>query len=73
MAKRPLDILHGALNQKVLVELRGGRRYRGLLGGYDHPHLNLVLQDVEEIVDGHTTRKSKNVLLRGDSIIYIVP
>lgn len=73
MAKRPLDILHGALNQRVVVEVRGGREYRGTLEGYDHPHMNLVLKGAEEAEQGSVKRKHENVILRGDSIVYINP
>lgn len=73
MAKRPLDVLHGALNQRVVVELRGGREYRGTLDGYDHPHMNLVVKDAEEFLDGARVGKAQNVIVRGDSIIYIAP
>ena len=73
MAKRPLDVLHGALSQRVVVELRGGREYRGVLDGYDHPHLNLVLKDAEEVHKGQVLRKVHNVIVRGDSIVYIAP
>lgn len=71
MAKRPLDVLHSALNQRVVVEIRGGREYRGTLDGYDHPHLNVVIKNAEELTAGQTTRKWENLILRGDSIIYI--
>lgn len=73
MAKRPLDLLHAALNQPVTVEIRGGRTYRGTLDGYDHPHLNLVLKQAEEAETGKPVRKYENVLVRGDAIIYISP
>ncbi|NMC76462.1 MAG: small nuclear ribonucleoprotein, partial [Candidatus Methanofastidiosa archaeon] len=29
MAQRPLDIIHRALDSNVLVELKGGREFRG--------------------------------------------
>lgn len=73
MAKRPLDVLHGALNTRVMVELRGGREYRGTLDGYDHPHMNLVLTTAEEVHDGSAVRTLSSVILRGDSIVYISP
>jgi small nuclear ribonucleoprotein len=73
MAKRPLDVLHAALNQRVTVELRGGREYRGTLDGYDHPHLNLVIRDAEEVKEGASVRRYEHVLVRGDAIVYITP
>lgn len=72
-SKRPLDVLHTSLNQRVIVLLKGNREYRGLLDGYDHPHLNLVLKNAEEFVDGEAKRTVSAVLVRGDNIIYISP
>ena len=75
--KRPLDILNASLNKRVIVHLRGKREYRGTLDGYDHPHLNLVLKQVEEVHNVGTpderTDKRELVIVRGDNIIYISP
>ena len=75
--KRPLDILNASLNKRVIVHLRGQREYRGTLDGYDHPHLNLVLKQVEEVsrvgTPDETINKKELVIVRGDSIIYISP
>ncbi|HVL46960.1 MAG TPA: LSM domain-containing protein [Candidatus Thermoplasmatota archaeon] len=75
--KRPLDVLNGSLNKRVIVHLRGGREYRGLLDGYDHPHMNLVVKNAEEVTnvgkpDEKTTAREL-VVIRGDNIIYISP
>ena len=69
---KPLDVLQQHLHQRVLVEMKGGRSYRGVLDAYDQ-HLNLVLSSAEEVVQDQTTAKSGLTLLRGDSIIYISP
>lgn len=75
--KRPLDVLNASLNKRVIVHLRGGREYRGTLDGYDHPHLNLVLKGVDEVLKVGTpdevTSKKEMVIVRGDNIIYISP
>jgi U6 snRNA-associated Sm-like protein LSm3 len=75
--KRPLDVLHTALDQRVIVHLRGRREYRGTLHGYDHPHLNLVLKNAEEVLnagtDAEKITKRDLVVIRGDSIIYVSP
>jgi len=72
MAK-PLEVLHRSLNSRVIVELKGNRGYRGILDGYDIPHMNLVLKNAEEIVDGNVVAKRDKVIVRGDNIIYISP
>jgi len=71
MPNRPLDLLHASLQKPVKVELRGGREYRGALDGYDHPHLNLVLKDAEEVKEGSTVGRFESLVVRGDAIIYI--
>ncbi|HEC87207.1 MAG: small nuclear ribonucleoprotein [Thermoplasmata archaeon] len=72
MAK-PLEVLHKSLNNRVMVELKGNREYRGILNGYDIPHMNLVLKNADEIIDGNVTTKRETVIVRGDNIIYISP
>ena len=75
--KRPLDVLHASLDQRVIVYLRGRREYRGTLHGYDHPHLNLVLKNAEEVLHSGTEDEVVNkrdlVVIRGDSIVYVSP
>lgn len=69
---RPLSVLNRNLGNKVIVELRYGKEYRGTLDGYD-PHLNLVMTDVKEFVNGEQTRELKKALVRGDNVIYVSP
>ncbi len=70
---KPLKILHSSLNKRVMVELRGGRGYHGILDGYDVPHMNLVLKNAEENISGKESAKHDTVILRGDNIIYVSP
>ncbi len=70
---KPLKILHESLNNRVMVELRSGRGYHGTLDGYDVPHMNLVLKNAEEILNGESLKKHNMVILRGDNIIYVSP
>jgi small nuclear ribonucleoprotein len=71
--EKPLKLLHATLNSRVIVELRGGVEYQGVLDGYDVPHMNLVLKNADELV--HSTKKGKHekLIVRGDNIIYISP
>ncbi len=69
---KPLSILGKYLNKPVMVELRGGKSYRGILDGFD-PHLNLVLRNAEELDEGKTIRKHDLAIVRGDNVIYISP
>ncbi|MDF2956501.1 MAG: Small nuclear ribonucleoprotein-like protein [Candidatus Alkanophagales archaeon MCA70_species_1] len=68
-----MDILNKSLNSPVIVRIRGGREFRGILLGYD-THMNLVLDETEELNDDATVkRKLGTVILRGDNVVYISP
>jgi small nuclear ribonucleoprotein len=70
--QKPLNMLNKNLNNKVLVELKSNREYRGILEGYD-PHMNLVLKNAEELVNKELRRKLDLAIVRGDNVIYISP
>lgn len=70
---KPLKILHESLNNRVIVELRSGRAFHGILDGYDVPHMNLVLKNADELKDGEQKDKHNSVIVRGDNIIYVSP
>ena len=69
---KPLDVLQQSLHKRVLVEVKGGTSFRGVLDAFDQ-HLNLVLSSVEEVQAETVTPRSGVTLLRGDSIVYISP
>lgn len=69
---KPLEVLQQSLHKRVLVEMKGGRSFRGVLDAYDQ-HLNLVLSAAEEVVQNVTTPRSGLTLVRGDSVIYVSP
>jgi small nuclear ribonucleoprotein len=71
MAQKPLDVLNKALNSPVIVRLKGGREFRGILQGYDI-HMNLVLNDAEELKEDGV-RKLGTIIVRGDNVVYISP
>ena len=56
--QRPLDALGKSIDAPVL--------------SFDL-HMNLVLNDAEELQDGEVTRRLGVVLIRGDNIVYISP
>ncbi|MFO7991890.1 MAG: LSM domain-containing protein [Thermoplasmata archaeon] len=69
---KPLSVLNRSIGKNVIVELRYGKEYRGILEGYD-PHLNLVMKDVKEFIDGEQTRTMEKALVRGDNVVYVSP
>ena len=70
--QRPLDALGNSLNSPVIIKLKGDREFRGVLKSFDL-HMNLVLNDAEELEDGEVTRRRGTVLIRRDNIVYISP
>ncbi len=46
--------------------------FAGNLKSFDI-HINVVLEEAEEIIDGQTSRKLGTVFIRGDTIIMISP
>ena len=70
--QRPLDVLNRALDSPVLVSLKGGRELRGKLAGFD-PHLNLVLEEAEELQGSDVTKRYGTMVIRGDNVVFISP
>ena len=71
-ASRPLDALNKARDKKVIVELKNGKQFIGILKAFDI-HINVVLNDAEERSNGEVTRKLGVVFVRGDTITVISP
>ncbi len=69
---RPLDALNKARNKRVLVELKNQRQYVGTLVSFDI-HINTVLENAEERVDGEMKRQLGTVFIRGDTITIVSP
>ena len=69
---RPLDALNKSRNKRVIVELKNGRQYLGDLKAFDI-HINVVLENAEERIEGEIKRKIGVVFIRGDTIILISP
>ena len=69
---KPLDALNQAKDTKVVVELKSGVTYSGTLRTFD-VHINIVLDDAEEHVNGEIKRKLGRILIRGDSVLLVSP
>ena len=70
MEARPLDALNQARNKRVILDLKNGKQLVGKLIAFDI-HINVVLDECEERVDGEVKRKLGKVFIRGDTIIII--
>jgi len=71
MAQKPMDVLDSSLDQVVLIKLRGGREFRGVLRGYDI-HMNLILDEAEEI-EKEKPLSFETAIIRGDNVVFISP
>ena len=70
--ERPLDVLNSAKGKQVLVQLKNQKQMVGTLLAFDI-HINVVLDNAKEIVDGEEKRSMGLTFLRGDTIIFISP
>ena len=61
--------LNNSKNKIVLLRMRENRTIKGILKNFD-VHLNLTLDDAEEILDSKIVKLGK-ILLRGSNIISI--
>jgi len=68
--QKPFDALNEAKDNKVLIELKNGTKFSGVLEAFDM-HINIVLRDAEQIINGEVKRKLGKLFIRGDTIILI--
>ncbi len=52
--------------------LKGGRELRGKLLAFD-VHVNLVLENAEEISGNEAKRRYGTMIIRGDNVVFISP
>ncbi|AEM38089.1 Like-Sm ribonucleoprotein core [Pyrolobus fumarii 1A] len=72
MVETTHKLLEENLGSIVLVKLRGDIVVRGKLKSFDQ-HLNLVLEEAEEIKSDGSTRKLGTLVIRGDNVVLISP
>lgn len=66
------EFLQSVMKQPVLIKLKGGREIRGILKSFDI-HMNLILQDSEEIGKDGNVKKLGTLIIRGDNVVMISP
>ncbi|MCJ7633929.1 RNA-binding protein [Candidatus Bathyarchaeota archaeon] len=72
MAEAANKILEESLGRMVLVRLKGGRSFRGKLQGFDQ-HMNLVLEEAEDVSDTNNATRIGTIIVRGDNVVILSP
>ncbi|MGQ9718546.1 MAG: RNA-binding protein [Nitrososphaerales archaeon] len=67
-----VKVLDESLGRVVLIKLKGGRVIRGNLQGFDQ-HMNLLLEESEEVQEDGNTSSLGTIIVRGDNVIMISP
>jgi len=70
--ERPLDLLNASKGKEVLVQLKGDKQLAGTLMAFDI-HINVVMDNAKELVNGEVKKNIGLTFLRGDTIIFISP
>jgi len=67
-----VKILDESINKTVLIKLKGLKTIRGNLLGFDQ-HMNLLLDQTEEIPSEGDSKELGTLVVRGDNVIMISP
>ena len=67
-----VKILDESINKTVLIKLKGAKTIRGNLLGFDQ-HMNLLLDQSEEIPSEGDSKELGTIVVRGDNVIMISP
>lgn len=70
--ERPFDLLNKVIGQKIFIRLKNGLQIRGKMSSFD-AHMNIVLEEAEELSEGELKSKLGTILLRGGNIIFVSP
>ncbi len=71
-SKNPLMILQNAQNSIILLRLKDGTEYRGLLKEID-AYMNMILEDATELLEGTPVAKYNEIFIRGNNLLFIKP
>ncbi len=71
-SKNPLSILQAAQNSTILLRLKDGTEYRGLLKEID-AYMNLILENCTELLEGTPVAKYNEIFIRGNNLLFIKP
>ncbi len=67
-----VKVLDESINKLVLIKLKGNKTIRGTLLGFDQ-HMNLLLEQSEEIPSDGDAISLGTIVVRGDNVVMISP
>ena len=67
-----VKVLDESLGRVVLIKMKGSKVIRGTLLGFDQ-HMNLLLEESEEILEEGKTNNLGTIVVRGDNVVIISP
>ena len=67
-----VKVLETSISKVVLIKLKGGKTIRGNLHGFDQ-HMNLLLEQSEEIPSEGDAKSLGTIVVRGDNVVMISP
>ena len=67
-----VKVLDESINKVVLIKLKGDKTIRGNLHGFDQ-HMNLLLDQSEEIPSEGDAKSLGSIVVRGDNVVMISP
>ena len=67
-----VKVLDESINKMVLIKLKGNKTIRGNLLGLDQ-HMNLLLDQSEEVPSEGDSISLGSIVVRGDNVIMISP
>ena len=67
-----VKVLDESINKLVLIKLKGNKTIRGTLLGFDQ-HMNLLLEQSEEVPSDGDTISLGTIVVRGDNVVMISP
>ena len=70
--ERTFDLINKSIGQQALIRLKNGKDIRGKVVSFD-AHMNIVIEDAEELEGGNLSAKLGTILLRGGNILFISP
>lgn len=71
-SKNPLAILQNAQGSTILLRLKDGTEYRGLLKEID-AYMNMILCEATELLEGTPVAKYNEIFIRGNNLLFIKP